>query len=231
MSRILLTNPSINRVGAASSFTVRFKLNFDNTVAPFNQNGTLTVQLSDDNQFKTPRVVTPSSFKYTLNNLLTSVNGNRVTASTMLKTNMELDIPAIGSEKKHYIRLIYTVGDKTYQSNAVIVSSITRFVFSLKNPIHQQTLPSYVKTQIKYIKKLSTSADISMVIEVTNNALDKTPIWENCTTSVLNDEYYQFKNKIKTDTSKPWAINMRATFSKATVADEFEVSEVYIAYI
>lgn len=73
---------------------------------------------------------------------------------------------------------------------------------------------------------LSMSANIpaeaSIKVEITNNALDDKPIWQDCTAQVLGNEKIFFSNKSKTATK--WAVNVRVTGDKKTATEVLSVS-------
>lgn len=65
-------------------------------------------------------------------------------------------------------------------------------------------------------------AEASIKIEITNNALDDKPVWQDCTAQVLGNEKIFFSNKKKTATK--WAVNVRVTGDKKTATDVLSVS-------
>ena len=73
---------------------------------------------------------------------------------------------------------------------------------------------------------LSMSASVpsgaSIKVEITNNALDEKPVWQDCTAQVLGNEKIFFSNKKKTATK--WAVNVRVTGDKKTATDVLSVS-------
>ena len=73
---------------------------------------------------------------------------------------------------------------------------------------------------------LSMSANVpsgaSIKIEITNNALDDKPVWQDCTAQVLGNEKIFFSNKTKTATK--WAVNVRVTGDKKTATEVLSVS-------
>lgn len=75
---------------------------------------------------------------------------------------------------------------------------------------------------------LSMSASVpsgaSIKIEITNNALDDKPVWQDCTAQVLGNEKIFFSNKTKTATQ--WAVNVRVTGDKKTATDVLSVSVI-----
>lgn len=75
---------------------------------------------------------------------------------------------------------------------------------------------------------LSMSASIpsgaSIKIEITNNALDDKPVWQDCTAQVLGNEKIFFVNKAKTATQ--WAVNVRVSADKKTATEVLSVSSI-----
>ncbi|WP_308653099.1 DUF6273 domain-containing protein [uncultured Anaerococcus sp.] len=75
---------------------------------------------------------------------------------------------------------------------------------------------------------LSMSASIpsgaSIKIEITNNALDDKPVWQDCTAQVLGNEKIFFANKAKTATQ--WAVNVRVSADKKTATEVLSVSSI-----
>lgn len=65
-------------------------------------------------------------------------------------------------------------------------------------------------------------AEASIKIEITNNALDDKPVWQDCTAQVLGNEKIFFSNKSKTATQ--WAVNVRVTGDKKTATEVLSVS-------
>lgn len=62
----------------------------------------------------------------------------------------------------------------------------------------------------------------SIKVEISNNALDDKPVWQDCTAQVLGNEKIFFSNKTKTATK--WAVNVRVTGDKKTATDVLSVS-------
>lgn len=75
---------------------------------------------------------------------------------------------------------------------------------------------------------LSMSASIpsgaSIKIEITNNALDDKPVWQDCTAQVLGNEKIFFSNKTKT--AAQWAVNVRVSADKKTATEVLSVSSI-----
>lgn len=75
---------------------------------------------------------------------------------------------------------------------------------------------------------LSMSASIpsraSIKVEITNNAMDDKPVWQDCTAQVLGNEKIFFSNKKKTATK--WAVNVRVTGDKKTATEVLSVSSI-----
>lgn len=67
-------------------------------------------------------------------------------------------------------------------------------------------------------------AEASIKIEITNNALDDKPVWQDCTAQVLGNEKIFFSNKEKT--AEKWAVNVRVTGDKKTATDVLSVSVI-----
>lgn len=90
------------------------------------------------------------------------------------------------------------------------------------------------KTGVQGIDKMPERAILSMgasipsgasiKIEITNNALDDKPVWQECTAQVLGNEKIFFSNKKKTATK--WAVNVRVTGDKKTATDVLSVSVI-----
>ena len=68
----------------------------------------------------------------------------------------------------------------------------------------------------------SIPSGASIKVEITNNALDDKPVWQDCTAQVLGNEKIFFSNKKKTATK--WAVNVRVTGDKKTATDVLSVS-------
>ena len=64
----------------------------------------------------------------------------------------------------------------------------------------------------------------SIKVEITNNALDAKPVWQDCTTQVLGGDKIFFSNKSKTATK--WAVNIRVTGDKKTATEVLSVSSI-----
>lgn len=67
-------------------------------------------------------------------------------------------------------------------------------------------------------------SEASIKIEITNNALDDTPVWQDCTAQVLGNEKIFFSNKEKT--AEKWAVNVRVTGDKKTANEVLSVSVI-----
>ena len=70
----------------------------------------------------------------------------------------------------------------------------------------------------------SVPAGASIKVEITNNALDSKPVWQDCTTQVLGGDKIFFSNKSKTATK--WAVNIRVTADKKTSTEVLSVSSI-----
>lgn len=90
------------------------------------------------------------------------------------------------------------------------------------------------KAGLKGIDKMPERAILSMgatipsgasiKVEITNNALDAKPAWQDCTTQVLGGDKIFFSNKAKTATQ--WAVNIRVTGDKKTATEVLSVSSI-----
>lgn len=67
-------------------------------------------------------------------------------------------------------------------------------------------------------------AEASIKVEISNNALDDKPVWQDCTSQVLGNNKIFFSNKIKTATK--WAVNIRVTADKKTATEVLSVSSI-----
>lgn len=67
-------------------------------------------------------------------------------------------------------------------------------------------------------------AEASIKIEITNNALDDKPVWQDCTAQVLGNKKIFFSNKEKT--AEKWAVNVRVTGDKKTATEVLSVSSI-----
>ncbi len=70
----------------------------------------------------------------------------------------------------------------------------------------------------------SIPSGASIKVEITNNALDDKPVWQDCTAQVLGNEKIFFSNKSKT--AAKWAVNVRVTGDKKTATDVLSVSVI-----
>ena len=59
----------------------------------------------------------------------------------------------------------------------------------------------------------SIPADAEYTVEVTNNALDDTPVWEDCTTQVKTGANYIFENETA---ANGYAFNFRISAKRGT---------------
>lgn len=66
-------------------------------------------------------------------------------------------------------------------------------------------------------------ADAILTVEVTNNAKDENPVWENCTTAVKNGVNYIFLNKTA---AAGYAFNFRVTVERGASNMGGYISEV-----
>lgn len=84
--------------------------------------------------------------------------------------------------------------------------------FTLKNPINTTTVAARrILLAADYVLPSDGTNKATIKVEVTNNALDISPIWENATEQFLSMDYYNFTNITKT--AENFAIGVRVTIA------------------
>lgn len=82
-------------------------------------------------------------------------------------------------------------GLDTATNEIVFTRDCKKTVFSLKSPMTADDLISVCSLKIKGL----ITTDTILTCEVTNNANDTTPVWEDCTAKVKTEMVYTFKNQ------------------------------------
>ena len=82
-------------------------------------------------------------------------------------------------------------GSNTTTNEIVFTRDCKKTVFSLESPMPADDLISVCSLKIKGL----IAADTILTCEVTNNANDTTPVWEDCTAKVKTEMVYTFKNQ------------------------------------
>ena len=107
-------------------------------------------------------------------------------------------------------------------------TSWSEFVeIKIGNILEVQTLPS--KTQFypsTIILKDKTTVDskATAVVYACNNALDKTPAWEDITVAYKRNEAYEFINKFKT--ADTWAVSVRYVINANDATGEISIESI-----
>ncbi|WP_162595956.1 hypothetical protein [Bacillus sp. CGMCC 1.16541] len=84
-------------------------------------------------------------------------------------------------------------------------------LFTLKRPISTGTVAARrILIALDYLLPTDGAIPADFTIEVSNNALDIEPVWEDATEQFLEADFYNFTNSIKT--AENFALNIRVTF-------------------
>lgn len=227
MGKVDLIMPELVRVAAGVTRNIDFKLNFNDYDA-ITSSGTVTLKASNSPDFSSSSVSVKTSFSHKDPGSTTwsSVSGNTIALNLQGK-DLRVPLDGLGTEKIQYVKVVFTVGSKVFESKPVLYTSLTEIDFKLDQPIVVGSVrPEKIKVMDKIDAKVSSTFTIK--VEVTNNANDAIPVWENATISYLNNEYYTFTNKTRVN---PWAISVRYYIKKENVTDEIEISELFVAFV
>jgi hypothetical protein len=229
MGKINLLTSELVRVGTGAR-EVSFTLDF-NAKDAVSGNATLSFIAATKEDFSDANTnVIKGSFSHKPDAASdwTSVTGNTI-SSNMMKNIFKVDLEALATNTVQYLKVVVTISGKKFQSRPVMYTARQEIDFKLATPISV----GFVKpNKVRILDKLTSigSGAFTIKVEVTNNALDTTPVWENATDAYLNNDYYEFTNTTKTE-ANPWSISVKYYIKKANVTDVIELSDVFVAFV
>ena len=147
------------------------------------------------------------------------VNGVELAVRENVATGTELTVQCL-SEKvlfqqilngENTLTLEVDDGKTTTEWTATFTKNVTRAVLSLAQPLTADDTITVAALTLEG----SFPADMSLTVELTNNALDETPVWENCT-DIQSGEAKAFVHHSFTNTTaeKGFAFNYRITATR-----------------
>jgi hypothetical protein len=228
LPKIIVNTPAINRSGTTAR-QILFQFNF-NSYDAITASGTVTLRVATKEDFSDATTVTPTTF-FTrgigTTTWSSSIAGNTLT-TTHQTNEVKIDLSALAAETKQYVKVLFTVGGVTFESTPILYTNLTEIDFKLQNPINTGAVrPQKVRVMDRIIATVASAFTIK--VEVSNNALDTTPTWENATTAYLAGDYYTFTNNTKTNAN--WAISVKYYIKKNNAADSIEIRELFVAFV
>lgn len=124
------------------------------------------------------------------------LDGNEISSYTAVKQQNETysisgnDWLKITSGS-HTFTISANDGKDTVTNEITFTRECNKTVFSLETPLTADDVISICSLKIKGL----IATDTILTCEVTNNANDTTPVWEDCTAKVKTEMVYAFKNK------------------------------------
>lgn len=109
----------------------------------------------------------------------------------------------------HTLTIEATDGKATTTHKLTFTKSVTKAVITLKTPMNADDEITVCAISVGK----SIPADAAFKVEVTNNAKDSSPVWEDCTTQALNGTNYAFTNKTA---ANGWSFNFRVTAERGS---------------
>lgn len=228
MPKVIINGDDIQRVGTASRL-IEFQLDL-NAYDNISSDGQISFLTSPNASFTSAQSnpVTSYESKPTADGTWASVSGNVIQFANQSKY-FRITLPGIAAESLQYVKVVFTVGAKVFQSEPILFSSNTIIDFKLQTPIIVGTSRPY-KVKVTDKIRVSVQSPMDILVEVTNNANDTTPVWENATTDYLNGDYHTFTNNTRVN-GNPWAISVHYHIKKNNPSDIIEVSELYLAFV
>lgn len=151
--------------------------------------------------------------------IVEKVNGVELAVRENVATGTELTVQCL-SEKALFQQilngentLVLEVGDgkTTTEWTATFTKNVTRAVLSLAQPLTADDTITVAALTLEG----SFPADMSLTVEMTNNALDDSPVWENCTDIQRGESrafvHHAFTNKTA---AKGAAFNYKVTIAR-----------------
>ena len=123
------------------------------------------------------------------------------------------------SDGEHTLQIIANDGKVSTTYTLTFTKSVTGASVTMKNPVTKTGTIMTCKVTILG----NIPADAILTVEVTNNAQDENPVWENCTTAVKNGVNYIFLNKTA---AAGYAFNFRVTVERGASNMGGYISEV-----
>ena len=123
-----------------------------------------------------------------------SASGNTFTALT--NAQHTITITATDSAGNSAIRTL------------TFTKSISGFIITLATPLEAEAQPT--RANVKVTRDIPAGGTFK--VEVTNNPLDASPVWEDCTNAVVQGVAHVFENKI--NTAAQYGMNIRVTVER-----------------
>lgn len=144
-----------------------------------------------------------------------------------LKADNTLSIPAATWQKltngKHTIKITASDTKATTTFTLTFTKKVTTAVITLKNPIVVEEQITLATMSING----SIPADAVLKVEVTNNAKDGAPVWQDVSQALHQKANIVFTNKTQTG---GWAFNFRITVSEGTSGTGGYISSIQGAF-
>lgn len=109
----------------------------------------------------------------------------------------------------HTLTIEASDGKATATHTLTFTKSVTKAVITLETPMDADAEITVCAITVTGV----IPADADFAVEVTNNAKDTAPVWEDCTTQALNGRNYLFTNKTA---ANGFSFNFRVTAERGT---------------
>lgn len=183
-----------------------FSIKLDKLYFPSKATIDVKIQLSTVSTFSSNVTeVTPSKI---------IINGSTITNGkvTYNFNNAPVEIQhSITDSGKRYLRVKVIQNGKSFLSNPILISSETGSGVITSKTVEKDFMPEFITFHDIY-EIVGNTANLSLRVDVSNNALDSSPVWENATASYLSQQPYKFVNKTKT--ANKFAVKVKITVTK-----------------
>ncbi|WP_393965169.1 Ig-like domain-containing protein [Exiguobacterium sp. S22-S28] len=210
-----ITKPSNNQRTIAQP-TIEF------TIASDAEGDTQTfkVQIANDAAFTTGLVEQTTGFELNSTGTtwipLTSATNAMSGKTARVKLSAGLPLNVV-----RYARIVSS------DSGSGVAAPSTSIVIKIGDQLDIKTFPDIVSFQPKKVMVLlQKDVDLLATLQVfvTNNALDATPTWEECTAQVLSGSPYSFVNAVKVNAD--WAVSVRVVIKANTAIGNIKVNAI-----
>lgn len=196
--------------------TIEFTIASD----PEGDSQTFKVQIANDAAFTTGLVEQTTGFELNstgatwvpLTSATNAMNGK--TARVKLSASLPLNFT-------RYVRIVSS------DSGSGVAAPSTGILIKVGDQLDVKTFPDVVSFQPKKVMVLlqkDVDALATLQVFVTNNALDASPVWEECTAQVANGASYTFTNAAKVNAD--WAVSVRVVIKANAAIGNIKVNAI-----
>lgn len=196
--------------------TIEFTIASD----PEGDSQTFKLQIANDAAFTTGIVEQTTGFELNstgatwvpLTSATNAMNGKA--ARVKLSASLPLNVT-------RYVRIVSS------DSGSGVAAPSTGILIKVGDQLDVKTFPDVVSFQPKKVMVLlqkDVDALATLQVFVTNNALDASPVWEECTAQVANGASYTFTNAAKV--SADWAVSVRVVIKANAAIGNIKVNAI-----